>query len=43
MRFRVLSATALMRHTKITCTIGPSTESTEMLEKMLRADLNMAH
>jgi len=31
-----------MRHTKITCTIGPSTESSEMLEKMIRAGMNVA-
>jgi pyruvate kinase len=31
-----------MRYTKITCTIGPSTESPEMLEKMLRAGMNVA-
>jgi pyruvate kinase len=31
-----------MRNTKITCTIGPSTESPEMLEKMLQAGMNVA-
>ncbi|MGD1019279.1 MAG: pyruvate kinase [Verrucomicrobiia bacterium] len=31
-----------MRHTKITCTIGPSTESPEMLAKMIRAGMNVA-
>jgi pyruvate kinase len=31
-----------MRHTKITCTIGPNTESAEMLEKMIRAGMNVA-
>jgi pyruvate kinase len=31
-----------MRHTKIICTIGPSTESPEMLEKMLQAGMNVA-
>ena len=30
-----------MRHTKITCTIGPSTESPEMLEKMIRGGMNV--
>jgi pyruvate kinase len=31
-----------MRNTKITCTIGPSTESAEMLEKMIRGGMNVA-
>jgi pyruvate kinase len=31
-----------MRHTKITCTIGPSTESPEMLAKMIQAGMNVA-
>jgi pyruvate kinase len=31
-----------MRHTKITCTIGPNTESAEMLEKMIQAGMNVA-
>jgi pyruvate kinase len=31
-----------MRNTKITCTIGPSTESSEMLEKMIRGGMNVA-
>jgi pyruvate kinase len=31
-----------MRHTKITCTIGPNTESPEMLEKMIQGGMNVA-
>lgn len=31
-----------MRHTKITCTIGPSTESPDMLAKMIQAGMNVA-
>jgi len=31
-----------MRHTSITCTIGPSTELPEMLEKMIRGGMNVA-
>ncbi len=31
-----------MRHTKITCTIGPSTESSEMLAKMIQSGMNVA-
>jgi hypothetical protein len=40
--FIVFPATARMRHTKITCTIGPNTESAEMLEKMIQAGMNVA-
>ncbi|MFA6322824.1 MAG: pyruvate kinase, partial [Candidatus Buchananbacteria bacterium] len=31
-----------MKHTKIVCTIGPASESKEMIEKMIRAGLNVA-
>jgi pyruvate kinase len=31
-----------MRHTKITCTIGPSSESPDMLAKMIQAGMNVA-
>src|SRR5438128_10186949 len=38
----VCTARARMRNTKITCTIGPSIESSEMLEKMIRGGMNVA-
>src|SRR6266478_3083869 len=40
--FSVCTARVRMRNTKITCTIGPSIESSEMLEKMIRGGMNVA-
>ena len=31
-----------MRKTKIVCTIGPASESEEMLEKLMKAGMNVA-
>lgn len=31
-----------MRKTKIVCTIGPASESEEMLEKLIKAGMNVA-
>ena len=31
-----------MRKTKIVCTIGPASESREMLEKLMNAGMNVA-
>src|ERR1039457_4269461 len=40
--FSVSGGWVAMRNTKITCTIGPSIESAEMLEKMIRGGMNVA-
>ncbi len=37
----ILKETPLMRKTKIICTIGPATESFEMLEKLAIAGMNV--
>ena len=31
-----------MRKTKIVCTIGPASESEEMLEKLMKAGMNLS-